>query len=165
MSRPLPSPPLYYGKSNEHWHFPGTVTLSATTLLQTLVEMAESLYRAGFRKLVLVNGHGGQPQVLEIAARDVHQVHSDMMVFPLFVWNVPNIAADLLTEKELALGGGEGKGRDIVTQLFQRPTDYGCGDCAIHCQWQVRPVLLDRSDRLDNDNILLVRHVPNIGPG
>ncbi|MGK7911387.1 MAG: creatininase family protein [Synechococcus sp.] len=97
-------PPLYYGKSNEHWHFPGTVTLSATTLLQILMELAESIHRAGFRKLVLVNGHGGQPQVLEIAARDVHQVHADMMVFPHFVWNVPNIAADLLTEKELSLG-------------------------------------------------------------
>ena len=97
-------PPLYYGKSNEHWHFPGTVTLTATTLLQTLVEIAESLYRAGFRKLVLVNGHGGQPQVLEIAARDIHQVRAEMMVFPLFVWNVPHVAAELLTDKELAIG-------------------------------------------------------------
>ncbi|MEL7085675.1 MAG: creatininase family protein [Cyanobacteria bacterium J06597_1] len=97
-------PPLYYGKSNEHWHFPGTITLSATTLLNTILEMAESIYRCGFRKLALVNGHGGQPQVLEIAARDIHQTHSDMMVFPLFVWNVPNCAAELLTEKELTLG-------------------------------------------------------------
>ncbi|MGK7906016.1 MAG: creatininase family protein [Synechococcus sp.] len=97
-------PPLYYGKSNEHWHFPGTITLSATTLLQTVSELAESLFRAGFRKLVLVNGHGGHPQVLEIAARDIHQVHASMMVFPLFVWNVPNVAAELLTPQELELG-------------------------------------------------------------
>ena len=57
-------PTLIYGKSNEHWHFPGTITLSATTLLHTLMEVGESLYRAGFRKLVFVNGHGGQPQVV-----------------------------------------------------------------------------------------------------
>lgn len=80
-------PTLTYGKSNEHWHFPGTITLTATTLLQTLMEVGESLYRAGFRKLVFVNGHGGQPQVVEIAARDLRQQFADFQVFPHFIWN------------------------------------------------------------------------------
>lgn len=97
-------PSLYYGKSNEHWHFPGTITLNAQTLLAVLMEVGESIYRAGFRKLVLMNSHGGQPQVMEIVARDLHQNHADFAVFPLFTWRVPNLAADLLTEKELALG-------------------------------------------------------------
>lgn len=97
-------PTLYYGKSNEHWHFPGTLTLTAQTLIATLMEVGESLYRAGFRKWAFVNGHGGQPQVLEIVARDLHQRYEDFLVFPLFVWRVPNIAAELLTEKELELG-------------------------------------------------------------
>lgn len=97
-------PTLYYGKSNEHWHFPGTITLTAQTLMATLTEVGESLYRAGFRKWAMVNAHGGQPQVLEIVARDLHQKYEDFWVFPLFVWRVPNIAAELLTPKELELG-------------------------------------------------------------
>ncbi|MDX2214888.1 MAG: creatininase family protein [Oculatellaceae cyanobacterium bins.114] len=97
-------PPLCYGKSNEHWHFPGTITLTAQTLMAVLTEVGESLYRAGFRKWVLLNAHGGQPQVLEIVARDLHQQHDDFMVFPLFVWRVPNNAADFLTPKELEYG-------------------------------------------------------------
>ncbi|HEY9638626.1 MAG TPA: creatininase family protein [Coleofasciculaceae cyanobacterium] len=97
-------PPLYYGKSNEHWHFPGTITLSAQTLLKVLTEMAESIYRAGFRKLVLMNAHGGQPQVMEIVARDLHQTYEDFLVFPLFTWRVPHIAKELLTPKELEYG-------------------------------------------------------------
>lgn len=97
-------PPLCYGKSNEHWRFPGTVTLTATTLLTTLQEVAESLYQAGFRKFVLANAHGGQPQVLEIAARDLHQRHPDFMVFPLGIWSVPNCAAELVSPQELAQG-------------------------------------------------------------
>jgi creatinine amidohydrolase len=100
-------PTLHYGKSNEHWHFPGTVTLSAQTLMAVLMEVGESLYRAGFRKFALVNAHGGQPQVLEIVARDLHQKYPDLMVFPLFVWNVPSaaaLAAELLTPKERELG-------------------------------------------------------------
>jgi creatinine amidohydrolase len=97
-------PTLYYGKSNEHWHFPGTITLSASTLMAVLTEVGESIYRAGFRKLVFLNAHGGQPQVLEIVARDLHQTYSDFMVFPLFVWRVANVARELLTPKELELG-------------------------------------------------------------
>lgn len=97
-------PTLYYGKSNEHCHFSGTITLSAQTLLAVICEMADSIYRSGFRKLVLLNAHGGQPQVMEIAARDIHQKYQDFAVFPLFVWRVPNVAAQLLTAKELELG-------------------------------------------------------------
>lgn len=109
-------PPLYYGKSNEHWQFPGTITLSAETLLRVIHDVAHSLYRAGFRKLVLLNAHGGQPQVLEIAARDLHQTYPDLMVFPLFVWAVPNCAGELLSAQELELGI---HGGDAETSLMQ----------------------------------------------
>ncbi len=97
-------PPLSYGKSNEHWHFPGTISLSAQTLIALLTEVGESLYRAGFRKWVLMNSHGGQPQVLEIVARDLHQKYADFLVFPLFTWRVPHQAKEMLTAKELELG-------------------------------------------------------------
>jgi creatinine amidohydrolase len=97
-------PCLYYGKSNEHWHFSGTITLSANTLLSVLREVAESVYRAGFRKLVFINSHGGQPQILEIIARDLHQEYPDFAIFPLFTWRVPHIVARLLSEKEAAYG-------------------------------------------------------------
>jgi creatinine amidohydrolase len=97
-------PTLYYGKSNEHWHFPGTITLSTETLTATIMEMGESIYRAGFRKLVLMNSHGGQPQVMQMAARDLHVKYEDFLVFPLFTWRVPNITKELLTPKEAAQG-------------------------------------------------------------
>lgn len=108
-------PPLCYGKSNEHIHFSGTVTLSAQTLMAVLMEMAESIYRAGFRKLVLVNGHGGQPQVLEIVARDLRQQYPDLMVFPLFVWRVPHDIAELVGQAEYDAGIHAG---DVETSVM-----------------------------------------------
>jgi creatinine amidohydrolase len=81
--------PLGYGKSDEHVGFPGTITLSAETLLHLLMEIGHSVYRSGFRKLAFVNAHGGQPQVVEIAARQLRIAYSDLEVFPLFIWNVP----------------------------------------------------------------------------
>ncbi|MEM6448953.1 MAG: creatininase family protein [Cyanobacteria bacterium P01_D01_bin.105] len=108
-------PTLHYGKSNEHWKFPGTVTLSAQTLTAVLMEMAESLYQAGFRKLLLINGHGGQPQVLEIVARDLHQRYGDLQVFPLFVWGAPHKAAEIVGAHEYAEGIHAG---DVETSVM-----------------------------------------------
>ena len=100
--------PIVYGKSEEHLHFPGTVTLTGETLLATINEIGESVYRAGFRKLLFVNGHGGQPQVLEIAARELRLRHGDFIVVPSFTWRVPHVAGQYLSalEKKLAMHAG-----------------------------------------------------------
>ncbi|MDZ7957838.1 MAG: creatininase family protein [Aulosira sp. DedQUE10] len=108
-------PSLDYGKSNEHWHFPGTITLSTETLTAIIMEVGDSIYRAGFRKLVLMNSHGGQPQVMQMAARDLHVKYDDFSVFPLFTWRVPHITKELLTPKEAALGMHAG---DAETSLM-----------------------------------------------
>jgi creatinine amidohydrolase len=128
-------PCLYYGKSNEHWHFPGTITLSAQTLLAVIKEMADSIYRAGFRKLVLMNSHGGQPQVMEIAARDLHQQYGDLLVFPFFTWRVPHITNELLTDKEKEFGihAGDAETSIMLSLLPDRVKmdravcEYPCG--------------------------------------
>ncbi|HTP84508.1 MAG TPA: creatininase family protein, partial [Alphaproteobacteria bacterium] len=57
-------PMLPVGLSPEHRDFPGTLSVSAETLLRTVVEIAESVARAGLRKLILFNSHGGQPAAL-----------------------------------------------------------------------------------------------------
>jgi creatinine amidohydrolase len=103
--------PITYGKSDEHLHFPGTMTLSGNTLLATMTEIGESVYRSGFRKLVFVNGHGGQPQVLEMAARELRLRHGDFVVVPHSVWKVPNVAGQFLsaTEKRLAMHAAHGE--------------------------------------------------------
>lgn len=102
-------PTLFYGKSTEHLGFPGTISLRTETLLALLMDVGESVYRAGFRKLALVNAHGGQPQVLELVARDLHSRYRDFWVFPLFIWRASDLAESLLTAKEYELGihGGD----------------------------------------------------------
>ncbi len=106
LTRLDPSIPAYalpllpYGKSNEHLGFPGTISLSAQTLLATVMEIGESVYRAGFRRLVIMNGHGGQPQVLEIAATDLRVKFPDFYTFAWFVWRGAPRYKRFLTERE-----------------------------------------------------------------
>ncbi|WP_309084391.1 creatininase family protein [Chelativorans sp.] len=68
-------PSVGYGKSNEHAAFPGTLTVSAETLIRVLMEIGESVARAGIRRLVLFNTHGGNSPVLDIVARDLKIAH------------------------------------------------------------------------------------------
>jgi creatinine amidohydrolase len=100
--------PITYGKSDEHLHFPGTMTLTGPTLLAVVTEISESVYRAGFRKLLLANGHGGQPQVLEMAARELRLRHGDFVVVPFHVSRLPNASGRFIseTEKKLAMHAG-----------------------------------------------------------
>jgi creatinine amidohydrolase len=50
--------------------------------------------------LIFANAHGGQPQIMEIAAVDIHARYPDFWVFPVFIWRVPNETKSLLTEIE-----------------------------------------------------------------
>lgn len=75
-------PTLSYGKSTEHLGRAGTVALSATTLMAVCLDLGRSLAASGFRKLVFVNGHGGQPGLLDVVARDI-RAETGLEVFPM----------------------------------------------------------------------------------
>ena len=69
-----------------------------------------------------MNSHGGQPQILEIIARDLHEKHPDFLIFPLFTWRVPNVSKELLTAKELELGihGGDAETSLMLALLSEQ---------------------------------------------
>jgi creatinine amidohydrolase len=64
-------PPLPYGKSDEHIAFPGTIAIPAPTLAAIWFEIATSVARAGARKIVFFNSHGGQIALVDIVCRDI----------------------------------------------------------------------------------------------
>jgi creatinine amidohydrolase len=66
------------GKSNEHLRSKGTITFSAENLLRTWFEIGEAVHRAGLRKLVIVNSHGGNAELIGILAREL-RVRLDML--------------------------------------------------------------------------------------
>jgi len=67
----LVAPPICFGVSSHHMDFPGTVTLSPHTLEQVAYEVAVSLIKHGFRKIVFENGHGGNSPALEAVAQRI----------------------------------------------------------------------------------------------
>lgn len=57
-------PPISFGVSDEHMDFPGTITISPATLGNLLMDIIKSLISGGFNKIVILNGHGTNEQIL-----------------------------------------------------------------------------------------------------
>jgi creatinine amidohydrolase len=95
-------PALPVGKSNEHISFPGTLSLSYETLGKVWYEMAESVHRAGCRRIIFFNSHGGQPQLIDIVCREL-RVRLNMLAVACSWYEVTEMA-DLFGAEELRHG-------------------------------------------------------------
>jgi creatinine amidohydrolase len=68
------------GVSIEHRDFPGTLTLSHETAPRLLLDIAESVLRAGVKKLVLLNSHGGNSPLISQVALELRARHGVLAV-------------------------------------------------------------------------------------
>lgn len=66
--RLLVAPPVTVGISYHHLKFPGSLTLKPETMIQYLVDVAWSFAQHGIKRILFINGHGGNRPVLELAS-------------------------------------------------------------------------------------------------
>jgi creatinine amidohydrolase len=71
-------PTLSFTKSNEHARFPGTVWLSAETLLSVLDDIGRCVAMLPAKRLVFFNGHGGNSALVNVANREIRLKHGLM---------------------------------------------------------------------------------------
>jgi creatinine amidohydrolase len=101
------------GKSDEHSRYPGTLTLSAETLIRLWTEIGDSVARAGLRKIVILNSHGGQVGPVEIVARDLRIRHG-MLAVACNWFHLP-LPEGMFTAEEMRFGIHAG---DMETSLM-----------------------------------------------
>lgn len=103
-------PPQSIGLSTEHLGYAGTLTLSPATLIALWLELGESVARAGVKKLLLFNGHGGNVSTMDIVARELRQ-RCGLIVYSAswFSLPVPEAVSALFSAEEYRFGihGGE----------------------------------------------------------
>jgi creatinine amidohydrolase len=95
------------GKSNEHVEFPGTLTFSHDTVIRAWTEIGDSVARAGCRKFVFINSHGGNVPVIDIVARELRVRHRMLAVHA--AWHRLGLPEGMFSPQERAHGihGGE----------------------------------------------------------
>ena len=94
-------PPTVYGKSVEHQEWPGTITYSGDTLRAVMMDIAKSVARSGFSKLVLAGSHGGNNGIIDDYFRDL-QLATGLRVFKIHVGSIGNVPG-LTTPEEAAV--------------------------------------------------------------
>jgi creatinine amidohydrolase len=70
--RVLITPPVWAGYSPHHMAFAGTISLQPDTFRHVLIDIARSLWTHGARKILLLNGHGGNTNLLRGVAPELH---------------------------------------------------------------------------------------------
>lgn len=107
-------PLLAYGKSTEHIAFPGTITLSAETLIHVIMEIAESVDRAQFRRFTILNSHGGNTEIVDFVIRDI-RAQTGLLAFALHTFLRVAVPEKGLTREERVYGIHAG---DVETSIL-----------------------------------------------
>lgn len=107
-------PPFYYAYVPENRHFPGTISLKAKTLLSLLEEVCDEIARDGFKKILIVNGHGGNDAILRVFLRESLTKKKNYTLYAMVdSW----AALRELVAKELSEGKAVGHACELETSI------------------------------------------------
>jgi len=110
-------PPPWYGFSAHHMRFPGTVTLRAETMLALVEDVAASVVAHGFRRLLIVNGHGGNNGVVDVLASTLgHRHYGKARIAGLTYFQLARAA---IAARRESRSGGMGHACEFETAMMQ----------------------------------------------
>ena len=99
------APLMWLGNSDHHMDFPGTLSARPRTYLDLVSGLANDFIKHGFRRIVFVNGHGGNDIPGKQALFEVRQQHRDrsdlLLVFATY-WNLGTEMDDSFHQKEMS---------------------------------------------------------------
>jgi creatinine amidohydrolase/Fe(II)-dependent formamide hydrolase-like protein len=122
--KPIVMPLIPYGVSYHHEDFSGTVSISPETLSSIVYETGMSIASHGIKKLVIINGHGGNSPALHFAAQ---MINRDAHIFT-------------------CVDTGETSDPDI-NAMVETPNDVHAGEIETSTTLAIRPELV-RIDKL-----------------
>jgi creatinine amidohydrolase len=110
-------PPPWFGFSAHHMRFPGSVTLRSKTLIALAEDIVGSLVQHGFRRILIVNGHGGNAGVIDVLSSTLgHRHHGVARIAALTYFH---LARQAIAELRRSEPGGMGHACEFETALVQ----------------------------------------------
>ncbi|HXU16428.1 MAG TPA: creatininase family protein [Terriglobales bacterium] len=109
-------PEYYFGQIFEAKHQPGTIAYSARVQLELLQETTDEMARNGCKKVIIVNGHGGNEHLLPYFAQSQLDLAHDYVVYVLGSVETPPGGPQKKTSVDMHAGESE-----TSTMLITRP--------------------------------------------
>lgn len=94
------APTLPFGSSHHHLPFGGTLSLSTETYYRVVRDLVESIVAGGARRIFVLNGHGGNHELIQLVARDVALDQLDVAIAAASYWEIAR--ASLAAEPDFA---------------------------------------------------------------
>ncbi|WP_121356983.1 creatininase family protein [Flavisolibacter nicotianae] len=115
-------PDYFYGQIYEAKHQPGTFALPSTMVLELLQATCDEIGRNGFNKIVIINGHGGNPNLLRFFVQSQLEKRHDYAVFFFEPSFDSSITAKIksLRQSDPSMDQHAGE-RETSTLLYLRP--------------------------------------------
>ena len=77
-------PDYYFGQINEARQQPGAIALPAHLQLELMQTVIDEMGRNGCKKIIIANGHGGNPDMLRLLIQDQNQRPRDYVLYVFF---------------------------------------------------------------------------------
>jgi creatinine amidohydrolase len=113
----LVMPPPWFGFSAHHMRFPGSVTLRAETLLAVVEDIVASLVRHDFRRILIVNGHGGNSGLIDVLASTLGHAHYGAARIAALTYFA--LAREAIARLRKSKPGGMGHACEFETSMVQ----------------------------------------------
>ncbi len=127
-------PTMWLGSSGHHMKFPGSMTAGFETYMHMAHDILLSMLRHGFKKIMMLNSHGGNNAVLPVAMQMAKEQYMDAVLVYLSYWSVAAEEIAKIRESDI---GGIGHACEMETSMIMH----------------LRPDLV-RRDRMEKDGIL-----------
>ena len=97
-------PTMFFGEKSGAGEFPGTVIFSVETRWHIFRETCNEIYRNGFKKILFVNGHGGNKDMLGLFIRSMIQENPNILIFSTGTnggWKKHDALAEIIADESL----------------------------------------------------------------
>lgn len=111
-------PPVWTGYSPHHMVHPGSITLSYHTFVEVLTEVAVCVYTHGFKKILFLNGHGGNSAIVS-SLRTKLEAEKKVPVIAYTYWDLPGVKREMKAISETDKGSiGHSGEMETSLQLY-----------------------------------------------
>ena len=116
--RMLVLPPVWYGYTAHVMDFPGTINTHYETFIRQVLDITKSLAYHGFKKILLLNGHGSNMPNLDLAARRTN-LETDAECILAAWWNLLTVDKEFLPNwRQSKFPGGCAHACELETSLY-----------------------------------------------
>lgn len=114
----LVMPTVVYGYHPYRMDFPGGITISWEVFTKLLEEITLCLAHHGFKKILLINGHGSNHPLVQIATRRVILEYPDVQCAMLSLWEIEEFQDAFREVRESEYPGGASHAGEVETSIY-----------------------------------------------